>query len=86
MARTLTRDQSQHYLRMSLEKGAKVRPARQPGVTLVSSERDPRVWYRVSAQGCPCKGYQYRQVCSHYVRAAFENRYGALSVAAKKEG
>lgn len=76
---TLTKAQRRIHLDRSLKAGDLARPARQPGIWLVSSvtlsEQYGRpVFYRVNtAQAtCPCKGWQTLGCCRHVARGIYE--------------
>ena len=76
-----TPDQARDLLALAHARGLRARPARQPGVTLVSSHTYPNVWYRVTPKGCPCRGYRQFGRCTHYALAAWTHRQSKAGAA-----
>lgn len=72
---------NRRMLALAVERGLRARPARQPGVTLVSSHTHANVWYRVVAAGCPCKAFVHRGYCPNYALAAWIHQAGKRAAA-----
>lgn len=70
----LTVEDRNRRLRLSIEKGDRVRRDRHnPDVWLVSSSSHPNVWYRVQdGKSCGCTGFRQRRMCRHLVRVSWE--------------
>lgn len=84
----LTAEDRTRRLKMSFEKGDRVRQDRRnPDVWLVSSSTHPNVWYRVrDGRSCGCEGFRRYGICRHMVRVSWERhqlkKEAAASVAA----
>lgn len=67
----MTQYDAHRLLRLSLDKGDRVKQGRTPGLWLVSSATHDRTWWRVEHGRCKCPAARLGRPCRHIAAVAF---------------